>query len=129
MKREVERPEDIDMEGFAERLRKARAARGVSQTRLAEILEISPRVYNRWERGAAIPRLDTVVSIAEILEVSIDELVGRKDPEEADLRLRNPKLHKLYKQVDQLPDEDQRALVILLDSLVKRAQVGRVMAG
>ena len=33
-----------------------------------------------------------------------------------------------YKKVDQLSDEDQKALVIVLDSLVKRSMVGKVMA-
>ncbi len=36
--------EGIDMEGLAERLRKARKDRGLSQARLAALLEISPRV-------------------------------------------------------------------------------------
>ena len=37
-------------------------------------------------------------------------------------------LHRLYQQVDQLSDEDQQALIILLDSLVKRSKVRSVMA-
>jgi len=37
-------------------------------------------------------------------------------------------LHRLYKKVDQLSDEDQQALVIVLDSLVKRSKVSKVMA-
>ncbi len=120
--------EGIDMDGFAERLREARSARGLTQLRLAELLEISPRVYNRWERGIAAPRLDTVVRLAEILEVSLDELLGRKEATEPEFRLRNPKLHKLYTQIDQLSDEDQQAVVIVLDSLVKRSQFGKLMA-
>ncbi len=120
--------ESIDMEGFAERLRKARTARGLTQARLAELLEISPRVYNRWERGTSVPKLDTVVKIAELLAVTVDELVGRRESSEDAPRIRNPKLHKLYSQMDQLSDEDQRAAAILLDSLVKRSQVGKLLA-
>ena len=41
--------------------------------------------------------------------------------------IRNPELNRLYKKVNQLPDEDQRALVMMLDSLVKRQRVSRVM--
>jgi hypothetical protein len=41
--------------------------------------------------------------------------------------IHNPELHRLYQKVDQLSDEDQRALVILLDSLVKRSRVSQVM--
>lgn len=119
----------IDMEGFAERLRETRAARGLTQARLAELLDVSPRVYNRWETGAAVPRLDTLVRVADILDVTLDELVGRKEPDSDTLRIRNPELHSLYRQIDRLSDEDQRALVVLLDSLVKRSQLQRMMAG
>jgi len=118
------------MEAFADRLPKLREDRGLTQARLAELLETSPRVTNHWETGAALPRLDTLVQLADLLEVALDELVGRTEPHEPDLKIRNPKLHQLpYREIDQLSDEDQKALVILLDSLVKRSQVGKVLAG
>ncbi len=120
---------EVAMDQFAGRLREHRESRKLTQARLAELLEVSPRVYNRWETAAAAPRLDTVVRIADILEVSIDELVGRKEPQEPQFRLHNPKLHQLYQEIDRLSDEDQQALVILLDSLVKRSQMGQVLAG
>jgi transcriptional regulator with XRE-family HTH domain len=126
---ELEHGQGIDMQEFARRLRDTRSARGLTQARLAEMLEVSPRVYNRWERGAAVPRLDTLVKIAEILEVSLDELVGRKEPDLDALSIRNPELHSLYKEIDRLSDEDQQALVVLLDSLVKRSKFQRLMAG
>ncbi len=126
---EIEHGEGIDMEGFAKSLRETRSARGLTQARLAELLTVSPRVYNRWERGAAIPRLDTLVKIAEILEVSLDELVGRREPDLDAVRIRNPELHSLYKEIDRLTDEDQQALVVLLDSLIKRSQMRKVMTG
>ena len=126
---ELEADQGIDMEEFANRLRKTRAARGLTQARLAEMLEVSPRVYNRWETGAALPRLDTLVRIADILDVTLDELVGRSEPDGDTLRIHNPELHTLYRQIDRLSDEDQRALVVLLDSLLKRSQFQRMMAG
>ena len=119
---------EIGMDPLATRMKEFRQARGLTQTRLAELLEVSPRVYNRWETGAAAPRLDTLVRIADILEVSLDELVGRRQPQEQALRLHNPKLHQLYREIDHLSDEDQKALVILLDSLVKRSQMSQVLA-
>jgi hypothetical protein len=36
-------------------------------------------------------------------------------------------LHRLYQKVDQLSDEDQKALLVVLDSLVKRSRIRRVM--
>jgi transcriptional regulator with XRE-family HTH domain len=119
-------PVDWNMEKFAERLKQLRSARKMTQTRLAQLLEVSPRVYNRWENGVATPHLDTVVRIADILDVTLDELAGRKETN-GEAGIHNPELHRLYKKVDQLSDEDQKALLVVLDSLVKRSRMRRVM--
>ncbi len=42
-------------------------------------------------------------------------------------KLHNYELLNLYPQVDTLPDEDQQALVLVIESLVKKAQMGKVM--
>jgi transcriptional regulator with XRE-family HTH domain len=116
-----------NMANFAQRLKDLRSTRKLTQTRLAELLEVSPRVYNRWENGDVTPHFDTIVRIAELLDISLDELAGRKEAGD-EPRIRNHELHRLYQKVDQLSDEDQKALVIVLDSLVKRSRVSRVMA-
>lgn len=117
----------LDMTLFAERLRSVRKARKITQARLAQILEANPRVYNRWERGTATPQLDTLMKIADVLNVSLDELTGRAQDSQQPA-VHNPKLHALLKEVDGLPDEDQQALIILMDSLIKRAKIDRVLA-
>ena len=126
MSRILHFPPDWNMTDFHQRLRRLRLARKVTQTRVAELLGISPRVYTRWENGDAVPLFATVVKIADILDVSLDELAGRTETNDQ-AAIHNPELHRLYQKVDQLSDEDQRALVILLDSLVKRSRVSQVM--
>lgn len=71
---------ELDMSIFSERLKLLRLARNITQARLAELLAVDARVYNRWERGTATPQFDTAVKIADILQVSLDELAGRKEP-------------------------------------------------
>ena len=116
------------MEEFARRLKEFRISRGLKQNEVADLLAISPRVYNRWERGGAVPRLDTLVRLADIFQVTLDELSGRRKVKEDDaVRIQNPRLHKLYREIDKLGPEDQQALVILLDSLVKRSQIGHLL--
>ena len=116
----------IDMSAFAERLRLLREARQITQTRLATLLEVDPRVYNRWERGTSSPQFDTVVKIANILQVSLDELAGRS-ASITEPKIHNVELLNLYQQVDSLPDTDQQALVSVIDGLVKKSQMARVM--
>jgi len=119
---------DVEMAAFVERLKEFRVARGLSQAQLADHLGVSPRVYNRWERGVATPRLDTLVKIADILQVSLDELAGRQPPKAVEFRVHNPKLHRLYREIDKLSPDDQQALAILLDSLIKRSQMDSILA-
>jgi transcriptional regulator with XRE-family HTH domain len=107
-------------------LKELRTTRKLTQHRLAELLGIAPRVYSRWETGDVTPHFDTIVRLADTLGVTLDELAGRTDAT-AKITIRNPELNRLYKKVDQLSDEDQSALVVVLDSLVKRSRVSQVM--
>lgn len=116
----------LDMADFAERLRTLRSQRNLTQVRLAQLLGVSPRVYNRWETSDAVPHFDTIVQIAEALQVSLDELAGRTATTHQTL-LRNPELHHLYQQVDELPDEDQQALLLVIDRLVRSSRVTRAV--
>jgi transcriptional regulator with XRE-family HTH domain len=119
---------DDSVNDFHQRLRSLRSARKLTQARVAELLDVSPRVYTRWENGDAVPLFATVVRIADILDVTLDELAGRSEATASEARIRNPELHRLYRKVDLLPDEDQKALLVVLDSLVKRSGMSRLMA-
>ena len=123
-------PASWNMDKFSERLRQLREERNITQTRLAELHNVLPRVYNRWERGVAVPYWDTIVKIADILNVSLDELASRGENKDADAetKIHNPELHRLYHKADQLSDEYQKALIVVLDSFVKLSRVNRVIA-
>ncbi|MEJ2743529.1 MAG: helix-turn-helix transcriptional regulator [Gammaproteobacteria bacterium] len=54
------------MTEFAGRLKLLREARNLTQVRLAELLSIDPRAYNRWERGSSTPQLETLIKILVI---------------------------------------------------------------
>lgn len=117
----------VDMSVFSERLRMLREARQITQTRLSALLEVDPRVYNRWERGTSSPQLDTVVRIADLLQVSLDELAGRSAAV-SEPKIHNLELLNLYQQVDSLSDASQQALVLIIDGMVKQAQMEKVVA-
>lgn len=111
---------------FAERLKVARQARNFTQVHVANLLGVTPRVYNRWEKGVATPHLETLVALADVLQVSLDELTGRTD-DAGERAEPTDKLHRLYRQLDHLADEDRQALLIVMDSLVKRSQMSKVL--
>jgi len=116
----------LDMAELAGRLKTYREQRKLSQKRLAELVGVSPRVYNRWENGDATPHWDSILKIVDLLGISLDELAGRIETND-DIVINNQKLYELYKKVNHLSDEDQQALIILLDSLVSRSQFNQVI--
>ena len=64
---------------FAERLKTLRKQVKLTQAQIAEKLNISQQAYASWERGAKKPTQDNLVKIAQVLNVSIDYLVGNSD--------------------------------------------------
>ena len=116
----------FDMSEFAQRLRLLRESRQLTQVRLAELIEVDARAYNRWERGTIAPQLDTLIRIADVLQVPLDELVGRK-PVSGEVRIRNHSLNALWQQADTLPDQEQQALILVIDSFVKKAIVEKAV--
>ena len=68
---------------FSERLKDLRKQAGLTQVDVAEELGISQPAYASWERGTKKPTQDNLVKIAQILNVSVDYLVGNSE-EKAD---------------------------------------------
>ena len=50
----------------------------ITQQELANKLNNVQRNVSNWENGASEPDLETIVKLAEIFNVSIDELFGRE---------------------------------------------------
>ncbi len=65
------------MSDFPARLKAIRRERGKTQRELAEYLGMKIRSYQFYEGGEREPPIDKLIAIADYLDVSIDELVGR----------------------------------------------------
>ena len=70
---------------FSERLKKLRKQAQLTQVDVAEKLGISQPAYASWERGIKKPTQENLVKIAQILNVSVDYLVGNLDNTEDEL--------------------------------------------
>ncbi|AND80242.1 helix-turn-helix domain-containing protein [Streptococcus pantholopis] len=67
------------MSSFSKQLKKYRTERSLSQEELAHKLFISRQAVSKWEKGEARPDLDNVIKLAEIFDVSLDELILGKE--------------------------------------------------
>lgn len=64
---------------FQQRLLEQRKLGKLTQKQMAEKLGITQPSYIRYENGTSEPKLETLVKIADIFDVSVDYLLGRTD--------------------------------------------------
>lgn len=69
---------------FNNKLYELRKQKGFSQEELANRLNVSRQTISKWEVGESTPDMENLVAISELFEISLDELVLDKVPEEAD---------------------------------------------
>jgi transcriptional regulator with XRE-family HTH domain len=66
---------------IAESLRRLRKASGLTQQKLAEKAGVSMIVVTKIEQGTTRdPAMSSLIKLADVFEVSIDELIDRKFP-------------------------------------------------
>ena len=68
---------------FHETIRKLRRAKGLSQEDLAVRLHVVRQTVSKWENGRSVPDADVLIRMAEVLDVSVSELLGtgREEPD------------------------------------------------
>ena len=66
---------------FPKILRGLRQSSGCTQQDVAQKLGIAYQSYQAYERGVALPTLKNFVAIADLFDVSLDYLLGRKELE------------------------------------------------
>lgn len=70
--------EDKLREYFARNLTTYRKGLGLTQLELAEKLNYSDKSISKWERGDGLPDLAVTIQIAEILGVTVNDLISQK---------------------------------------------------
>lgn len=63
---------------FGENLKTLRKQKGFSQEELATRLHVVRQTISKWEKNLSVPDADTLIRLAEMLEVSVSELLGAK---------------------------------------------------
>ncbi len=54
-----------------------RIAKKLSQSELADLLDVSRQSVSKWETNAAVPELDKLVKLCDVFEITLDEMLGR----------------------------------------------------
>ena len=60
-------------------LKGLRISSNLTQKQVAEKLGVIQQTYQAYELGACLPSLEKFIKLAEIFDVSLDYLIGRKE--------------------------------------------------
>lgn len=66
---------------FAVNLKKYRVIKGLTKQDLAQALNVHWNTVNRWEKGELFPKADMLEKVAEILGVTVNDLLSPPEPE------------------------------------------------
>jgi len=61
---------------FGNTLSRLRKQAGLTQTALAKKARLSLRSIQNWEQGHRVPRVHTLIALARVLGVTVDELLA-----------------------------------------------------
>lgn len=103
----------MDKKAFGKQLQRYREHAGYSQEALAEQIECSTIFISYIECGGKSPSLNTLVKLANTLDISVDILLGRELKNYTSERLKY-----MESQLKNLPSLEQQKALDIMDSVV-----------
>lgn len=91
---------------LADRLKKMRRAKGLTQRDMARRFRLSDVGYGAWERGDTEPSIDNVMRLCEFFGCTSDSLIGLSHPPPSDSK---KSIEELKVRLDALSCEMARA--------------------
>lgn len=105
---------------LGERLKETRQKKGVSQSTVAEHLNISRQSISKWENNSSYPDLDNLVRLSEYYEVTVDDLLKENKGLKKKIEENNEKIKDSQKKLAyiQMNGERDEGLVLLMLNLL-----------
>lgn len=96
------------MSDFAKNLKRFRKQKGYSRQRLAKALDYGYTAIANYESGRNEPSFDCLIKLAELLDITVDELLG------VELKTEEKKLLSSFKKLD---EEKKKMMIDLIHTL------------
>jgi transcriptional regulator with XRE-family HTH domain len=111
---------DAVMAKTSSRLTTLREKVGISQRELARQLDVHHSNVSFWERSGNMPPADVLPSLAKILGITVDELLGQ--PKTRSAPTPGGKLGQLFEQVAKLPRTQQARIAGTIEDMLLATQ-------
>lgn len=113
---------------FGARLRAIREKRGFTQSQLAEAIGTYAPQISKYETGEVVPEGETLAALAEVMDVSLDELVLGRTNDRAD-DVRDARLRTSVRALEETADRRMLDMAAtMINGLVLQAHQARLDA-
>lgn len=106
---------------FGEKLQKARKDKNLSQQEVAKKIGTRSPVIGRYERDEMKPSIEVAAKIAELLDISLDYLVGHTDIEV------DKTIFDKIVAVSKFSKEDKEHILSVIDAFVAKRKIQSII--
>jgi transcriptional regulator with XRE-family HTH domain len=114
------------IDGFGSRLASLRKAAGFTQVELAAEVGITQRMVAYYEAPGAQPPAHLLPQLAQVLNVSVDVLLGLAEPRQPK-KIATNRLERRLLEIEKLDPKAKRQITQLLDSFIEGEKLKRRM--
>lgn len=86
------------------------AEKNITATELSEKTGISTGNISDWKSGRSSPKIDALIKISEVLDVSVDYLLGKEETKTLDEQLSEIDF-ALFGEIRDLTDEEKQKII------------------
>ena len=112
----------VDEKTIGRKLRESRETRGMTQTDLAERLNIRQEIVSAYERGAVRIHGALIAAFAQALDVSTDEILGVEKAKRSGTAATDRRVVRLLSDINALPRRERDALLRTISNFVRGAR-------
>ena len=99
-----------------EKLVSLRKAKGLSQMKLAEMMNVSRQAISRWEVGAAVPSTDNLKFLGRLYDVPLEYLLHDDAPE------------PVHQETEKNSNTDKKRLILILAAIMAAVDGRSIMS-
>lgn len=106
---------------LGQRIAERRKAKGITQVQLAEQLGVAQQTLAHYEGGVSRIAVETLAQAAQVLDASVEDLLGMQAKRTAGKRGPQPKIAQQLEQIRALPVTKQRMVAQMIDAVIAQA--------
>ena len=77
------------MKSIGETISSLRKKKELTQNELAEKMNVTDKAVSKWERDLSCPDVNTISRLAEVLDVSVEELLNAKEQRKSNSKMKD----------------------------------------